>query len=78
MTSPYWRGDQYRVYIMGADGKPQGVAEATTPQGVGQAIVTIGEEARLIGESAPHVGVLDWHAHRWLSSAWPTHNSLPF
>ena len=78
MTDPYWRGERYRLYIVGVDGKPHGIAEATTPEGVGQAIVTIAEEARLVGEPAQHVGVLDWHNHRWLTSAWPTRNSTPF
>lgn len=73
-----WRGERFRLYCLGDDGKPEGIAECSTAEAVGLALVTIAEENRLAGEPAETVGVLDWQNHRWLTSIWGSRRAVPF
>lgn len=71
-----WRGERFRLYSL-VDGELHGIAEAPDAQGIGLAMVTIAAENEY--EALPTMGILDWHAHRWLTNpGWVTHQHTPF
>lgn len=74
----HWEGLRFRLYGRDENGELVGIAEAPDTASLGLALVTIAEENRLAGYPAEQVGVLDWHAHRWLTSPFITRKQTPF
>lgn len=68
---------RFKLYEL-RHGEPHCIAEATTPQNLGVALVTIADENRQAGEPCNIIGVLDAHSRRWMTSLWPGREYTPF
>lgn len=74
---PRDRLHRFRIYAV-ADGRMDVLAAAPTPGGIGQALVTIHEDQKLVGKRLAdlgHIGVLDVCAGgptgEWILLPWP-------